>query len=429
MKSRLLVAIAALAAFTAACSEETPAGQVTSTTTEETSPTTQAPVEATTTAAPADTTETTSTTSTTTTTTTTTTLPPDPLQGLDLELVADGLTRPTALAAAPGDERIFVADARGRLWTVEPGAGLAGEPYLDISDRVINGGIEQGLLGVAFHPDFEANGRLFAYYVDEDDDVHVAEFAGGPDAASPESEKPILFIERTQDRHYGGMLEFGPDGFLYVSVGDAATGGEHGQDTTTLNGTILRLDVDSATPYAIPETNPFADGGGAAEIWAYGLRNPWRFDIDPVERLMFIGDVGQTRYEEVDVVSLDSPGANFGWSDMEGAHCFGVTGCDPADYTGPVVEYGREGGSCSVTGGVVYRGSAIPELTGTYFYGDWCGGWTRSFVFREGVASEQMDWTDDLGTYGQPNTFGTDADGEVLVATWDGEIYRIVPIR
>jgi glucose/arabinose dehydrogenase len=343
--------------------------------------------------------------------------------------VADGITRPNAIATMPGDDGIFVADARGRVWRIDPEQGLLAEPYLDISDRVINGGIEQGLLGIVFHPEFADTGRLFTYYVDRNGDVQLAEFSGGPDAASPASEEAVLFIERPHDRHYGGMLEFGPDGYLYVAVGDAATGGDHGQDTTTLNGTILRLDVDTETPYAIPAANPFVAGGGAPEIWAFGLRNPWRFDIDPVDRLMYIGDVGQTRYEEIDVVSLDATGANFGWADMEGAHCFGDPGCDPADYTSPVVEYDHTGGSCSVTGGVVYRGSAIPELTGTYFYGDWCSGWTRSFILRDGVAADQTDWTDQLGKYGQPNSFGTDPDGEILIATWDGQIYRIVPVR
>ena len=294
---------------------------------------------------------------------------------------------------------------------------------------MINGGIEQGLLGIVFHPDFVDNGRLFTYYVDRNGDVNLAEFAGGPDAASPASEQTVLFIERPMDRHYGGMLEFGPDGYLYVAVGDAATGGDHGQDTATLNGTILRLDVDAEGPYAIPATNPFVSGGGAPEIWAYGLRNPWRFDIDPVDRLVYIGDVGQTKWEEIDVISLDSSGVNFGWSDMEGAHCFGLPGCDPADYTGPIAEYDHTGGACSVTGGVVYRGDAIPELTGTYFYGDWCQGWTRSFVLRDGVAADQTDWTDQLGKYGQPNSFGHDPNGEILIATWDGEIYRIAPVR
>lgn len=425
MTRRILILLGLGMAVLFGCSEATPAPTSAVPSTRAAAPASGTPATSSTStsAAPPATT-----TAATAATTTTSTLPPDPLQGLALELVAEGFTRPNVIATAAGDDRIFVGDARGRIWIIDPSEGVLDEPYLDITDRVINAGIEQGLLGLAFHPAWTDNGRLFVYYVDTNGDVNLAEFSGGEGAASPASEETVLFIERPHDRHYAGMLQFGPDGYLYVAVGDAATGGDHGQNTETLNGAILRLDVDAGVPYIVPDTNPFAAGGGAPEIWAYGLRNPWRFDIDPVERLMYIGDVGQTRWEEVDVVSLDSPGANFGWSDMEGAHCFAVPGCDPADYTLPVLEYDHDNG-CSVTGGVVYRGEAIPELTGTYFYGDWCFGWIRSFVFDDGTVSAATDWSEDFGRFGQPNTFGTDPAGEVLVATWDGQIHRIVPVR
>ncbi|MDH3307448.1 MAG: PQQ-dependent sugar dehydrogenase, partial [Acidimicrobiia bacterium] len=333
---------------------------------------------------------------TTTIPSTTTTVPPAPLQALALELVAD-LRRPVAIATAPGDDRVFVAEQGGVIRVVEGSGNLAEEPFLDITDRVFAGGIEQGLLGLAFHPSFASNGRLFVYYTDASNDTHLVEFrapAGG--VADRATAREVLTIAQPTDRHNGGMLLFGPDGYLWLGLGEGGAARDNAQNPSTLLGSILRIDVDGGDPYGIVGDNPFVAGGGAPEVWAYGLRNPWRFTIDPVDRLLYIGDVGHSEWEEINVVSIDTDaGANFGWLPMEGTRCF-LAGCDPTGMTLPVVEY-EHIDSCSVTGGVVYRGDAIPELHGVYVYGDWCGGWAKSFRIEDGNPADAGVWFDDLG--------------------------------
>lgn len=355
-------------------------------------------------------------------TTTTTTLPP--LHGLAFETVATGLAQPTVVTHAPGDQRLFVVERTGVIRLVEPATGLVEEAFLDLSDRVGSNGIEQGMLGLAFHP--ADPGRFFVYYVDTDGRRTLSEFP----EPTPDSER-LLFAHpqppgSVDIRHYGGHLEFGPDGYLYVSLGDGADAGNEGQNPDSIFGTILRLDVDG-DPYAIPSGNPFPDGD-APEVWAYGLRNPWRFTIDDTDRLIYIADVGQERWEEVSVLSLDDGGANLGWPVMEGDHCFSRSDCDPDEFTTPALEYGHDEG-CSITGGHVYRGEAIPELQGHYFYGDWCGGWIRSFRMEDREAVDSQDWTADLEGVGQPNAFGLDAAGEMYVANYEGEVLTIVPVR
>ncbi len=377
--------------------------------------------------------ETTSTTvAITTTVATTTTTPPDPLQGLALEPVADGLRQPTAIAVAAGDPRIFVAERTGAVRVIDED-GVVDHPFLDLGDRVESGGIEQGLLGLVFHPLYPDNGRLFAYYVATGGTRRLSEFTAADEGeAAVDSERILLDLPQPDAsvdiRHYGGNLVFGPDGHLFVSLGDGADARGQGQNPETPYGAILRIDVDSGNPYSVPPDNVFADGGGAPEIWAYGLRNPWRFAIDPVDRFVYIADVGQEATEEVDVVALDDGGHNFGWPDMEGSSCFLEPDCDPADYVLPVVEYGHDEG-CSITGGPVYRGRLIPEMDGHYFYGDWCGQWVRTFRFRNGAAADHQDWTGQLDDVGQATAFGVDPAGEVLVANFAGEVWRIVPVR
>jgi glucose/arabinose dehydrogenase len=260
----------------------------------------------------------------------------------------------------------------------------------------------------------------------------VAEYvvSDDPDRADVSEERVVLEIEQPDERHNAGMLQFGPDGYLYISTGDGGAGGAsvNGQNPATLLAAILRIDVDGAEPYAIPSDNPFADGiEGAPEVWAYGLRNPWRFAIDPIERLMYIGDVGQESQEEIDVVPLEPVGYNFGWPSVEGSLCFFERDCDPADFVVPVIDYSHSEG-LSVTGGYVYRGRAIPELVGHYFYGDWFREWIRSFRYQSGEATELRDWSSDLEP-GQINSFGIDGNGELLVATWEGTVVRIIPVR
>jgi glucose/arabinose dehydrogenase len=345
-------------------------------------------------------------------------------------VVAPGLAQPVFVTSAPGDPRLFVLERTGVVRTIGPDATVTAEPYLDLRDVVGSSSIEQGLLGLAFHPGFEENGRLFVYYTLPSDDSRLVEFAAAPGATTVDAStgRVVLEVEQPAERHNGGMIVFDPEGLLYLSLGDGGSGGEHGQRTDTVLGSILRLDVDRGDPYAIPAGNPFAAGGGAPEIWAYGMRNPWRFTIDPIDRLVYVGDVGQEDREEIDVLSLDGgAGSNLGWRVMEGSRCFAGP-CDPAGFVLPVVEYGHDEG-CSVTGGHVYRGAAIPELDGHYFYADWCRGWVRSFRYAGGAAVDQTDWSADLEGIGQVNGWGIGPDGELYAATWGGTVVRLVAVR
>ncbi len=359
-----------------------------------------------------------------------------PIKRYRFEAVVEGLQQPTAVVSPPGDDRLFVTERIGRVKVVAPDGTVLPESFLNITDRVLANGIEQGLLGLAFHPDYAANGRFFVYYTNKDAKRTLAEYrvsTASKDQADHSSER-ILFTRSqpegsTDIRHYGGGLNFGPDGYLWVSVGDGADSRDQGQDPNTIFGTLLRLDVDSGDPYGTPGDNPFVNGGGTPEVWAYGLRNPWRFTIDQPTRLIYIGDVGQGAREEINVLSIDDDaGANLGWANVEGTMCFFEKDCDPAAYHLPTIEYDHDAG-CSVTGGVVYRGSAIPELDGHYFYGDWCKGWIKSFLYVDGVPTEERDWADVYDPTNQPNGFGNDANGEVYVATFGGSILKLVADR
>jgi glucose/arabinose dehydrogenase len=378
----------------------------------------------------------TTTTSTTTAPTTTTTVPPTtttepppplpPLTGLAVEPVTDRISQPVLLLSPPGSDRRFVVARGGLIWELDGDGQPLDTPYVDLRDRVNSGGIEQGLLGFAFHPAFVDNGRLFAYYYHGAATTRLVGLVATPRARSVDSstERVLLTFEQPTVRHNGGMLEFGPDGMLYLSLGEGGAASMHSQDPNTLLSSILRLDVDGGDPYAIPPDNPFVLGGGAPEVWAYGLRNPWRFAIDAETGDVYIADVGHERWEEINVVSAG--GHNFGWLRMEGSVCF-QSGCDAEaeGLTLPVHVYGHDEG-CSVTGGRVYRGEAIPELVGTYFYSDWCGGWVRSFRWDGAEAVEHTEW---LTGVGQVNSFGVDSRGELYVLTWEGAVGRIVPIR
>lgn len=346
---------------------------------------------------------------------------------MELELVAE-VHAPLAVTAPEGDQRLFVAQRDGIISVVSPNGEVREEPFLDISDLVKDAGVEQGLLGLAFHPDYQGNGRFFVYYTEENDDSVLVEYTVGDDGslADPDSAREVIRFDQPTERHNAGMLEFGPEGFLFVAVGDGGDGGHNGQKSETLFGTILRLDVDAGDPYAIPEDNPFVAGGGAPEVWAYGLRNPWRFSIDHEAELMYIGDVGQADREEIDVVALSDGGANFGWIYREGSMCFRAPECNDTETVLPVVEYTHSEG-CSVTGGIVYRGEQIPELDGVYFYADWCRQWVGSFRYEAGEAIDLKRWPElDAG---QVNTFGTDGFGELYMGSWAGEVWKLVPIR
>ena len=405
-------------------------------------------------------------------------------QQLNLALVTEGFDAPVALEEAPdGSGRLFVADQRGEIHIVAANGTLLDEPFLDVSEQMVSlnpAGDERGLLGFAFHPNFTENGRFFVYYsaplrpegpAGWDHTSRVAEVAvrpDDPDRADPSSERVVLEVDQPQANHNAGQILFGPDGYLYIALGDGGAGNDvgtghppagNGQDTSTLLGSILRIDVDGGEPYAIPEDNPFAEGGGRAEIFAYGFRNPYRISFDRGGAYGLIAaDVGQRRWEEIDLVTA---GGNYGWHIREGAHCF-----DPADSdadpatcasTGsrgeplidPVLEYpnaGQPGGiGEAVIGGYVYRGTRVPALNGSYLFGDWEGTDDGLTLFagvppsgnRTGWEMAPLEAVVN-GTV-QPGPyllgFGQDAAGEIYVLTsaargpegGTGKVFVVVP--
>ena len=350
--------------------------------------------------------------------------PPPPPSGefsLTTETVATGLTRPLYLTAPAGDDRLFIVEQTGRIRIVKGGVVLAA-PFLDLSSKV-SGGNEQGLLSMAFHPDYGANGLFFINYTDDDGDTRIERYAVGadPDVADAGSAKLILGVAQPRTNHNGGHILFGLDGMLYVALGDGGGAGDpfnNGQNSSTLLGSLLRLDVDGGDPYAIPSDNPFG-----SEIWAIGLRNPWRVAFDPAAGTLYIADVGQSSREEVNAVGDDESGLNYGWRIMEGSSCFGGGGCDDTGLVLPVLEYDHREG-CSVTGGFVYRGTALPEVVGHYFYSDFCLGFLRSFRLDGADATEQMEW--DVGGLGSVLSFGRDAAGELYILSDNGRVVKLV---
>ncbi len=296
-----------------------------------------------------------------------------------LEKVSDGYSKPLYLThSGDGTDRIFIVEQRGVIWILDRDRIQIEAPFLDISDRVRNRG-EQGLLGLAFHPLYRENGHFFLHYSSNNGDTVISRFtvSEDPNIAEADSEEILLTEEQPYANHNGGQIAFGPDGDLYIGLGDGGSGGDplgNGQNTNTLLGAILRIDLDEGYPYSIPDSNPFKDTDkGRPEIWAYGLRNPWRFSFDSLTGDLYIGDVGQNQWEEINYQPANSEGGeNYGWNPMEGNHCY-RSGCGPEAYIPPVAEYGHKDG-CSVTGGYVYRGSLDPNLRGFYLYGDYCSG-------------------------------------------------------
>ena len=349
---------------------------------------------------------------------------------LGLQQVASGLDFPLSLTSPPGDDRLFVVEKAGAIRVIKGGAVLA-TPFLDLTAKVVSDGGEQGLLGLAFAPDYASSGRFFVHYndVSGDNRVSVIRVSSDPDRADPASESSVLAVPQPGVAHNGGQLLFGPDGFLYIGLGDGDDSDHgRGQSLADLFASILRIDVAAGNPYTVPPDNPFVGTTGARpEVWSYGFRNPWRFSFDRATGDLYIGDVGESKWEEVDFASAAEGagrGGNYGWSLMEGQHCF-RQGCDQAGLTLPVVEYGHTDG-CAVISGYVYRGAAIPALQGTYIYADYCLGWVRSFRMESGLAVEQTDWPT-LRPGGQVTSFGEDAAGELYLVTQQGGIFKIVP--
>ena len=349
-----------------------------------------------------------------------------------------GLNSPLDLQSAVGDRaRLFVVEQAGRIRIIRNGA-LVSPPFLDISGRIASGG-ERGLLGLALHPQFTANGRFFVNYTDRSGDTHISEFRApvpASDSADAASEREVLFVRQPFANHNGGGLAFGPDGFLYIGLGDGGSGGDPMGNAANLGtrlGKMLRIDVNGAAPFGVPSDNPLVGRSGAlSEIWAYGLRNPWRFSFDRGTGDLYIGDVGQGSLEEIDVgLGSRRGGENYGWNTMEGTRCFSPSnGCNSSGLTLPVTEYGR-GDGFSVTGGVVYRGCRMPGYAGHYFYADYGTGIIRSFRLDAGRAVEARDWTVALSgaarSIRNPSSFGVDADGEIYIVDYDGEVFRIEP--
>lgn len=346
--------------------------------------------------------------------------------GVRLVEVARGLEQPVDVGnAGDGSDRLFVVEQEGRIRIVTNGT-VAAQPFLDIVALVRSGG-EQGLFSVAFHPDYEENGRFFIHYTDVNGDTVVSEYrvsALDGDRADVASARILLQVDQPYSNHNGGEIAFGPDGYLYIGLGDGGGAGdphENGQDLGTLLGKLLRIDVDGAPPYGTPAGNPFSGPGQRREIWAYGLRNPWKFSFDRDTGDLYVGDVGQNSWEEVDFQAASSRGGeNYGWNRYEGSHRFRA-GSAP-DYVPPVAEYSLAGANCAVTGGHVYRGEREPKLEGIYFFGDYCSGTLWSMHHGDGGwrASQLLD------TDYQITSFGEDEAGEVYVADHGGKILRLV---
>jgi glucose/arabinose dehydrogenase len=331
--------------------------------------------------------------------------------------IASGLHRPVDIQSAnDGSNRLFIIEKQGDIRIYENGQLLDG-PFLDITDRVNAGGNEMGLLGLAFSPDYKQNGFFYVNYTGEGGNTRISRFHASENIADKNSEKVLLVIKQPYENHNGGALAFGSDGYLYAGLGDGGSAGDphkNGQNINSLLGKILRLDVNNGDPYAIPSDNPFGN-----EVWAYGLRNPWRISFDRATGDLWIGDVGQDKWEEIDYLPAGSQGgANFGWSIMEGSHNY--DGEPQSGMTLPAAEYSHTEGGCSVTGGYVYRGT-IPEWDGVYLYGDYCSGKVWALIISDGQWQSKLMFETGLLI----TSFGQDESGEIYLASDNGGIYRL----
>jgi glucose/arabinose dehydrogenase len=357
---------------------------------------------------------------------------------IDLALapVASGLSAPLLVThAGDGSNRLFVVEQTGKIRIVK-GGDLQSAAFIDLSPSVSRGG-EQGLLGLAFHPSYESNGKLYVSYTDLTGTSIIREYrvlASNPDRVDGTSGRTLLRVKQPYENHNGGHIAFGPDGYLYIGLGDGGSGGDPGnraQSKNTLLGKILRIDVNKRTgslPYGIPSTNPYVGRSGLDQIWAFGLRNPWRFSFDRATGDLWIGDVGQGSWEEVDR-ALASSGrnagraVNYGWRVMEGAHCYSPSsGCVRTGRTLPLTEYRNGSGRCAITGGYVYRGKAHPDLVGAYLFADYCSG---EIWFIDRGASRGVRPALALDTNSRITSFGEDEAGELYVTNAEGAVLRV----
>jgi len=355
----------------------------------------------------------------------------EPVKEVQIVPVASGLRKPVYLAHA-GDDRLFVAEQDGRVRIIENGE-LLPEPFLDMRERLATDGSERGLLGLEFHPDYAQNGYFYVVYTNLDGDTEVTRFNRSetdPNLADAESGHLILFVEQPYGNHNGGQLLFGPDGYLYIGLGDGGAVGDpfdNAQDKGTFLGSILRLDVNAGDPYAIPPDNPFVNERNAlGEVWAYGLRNPFAFTFDRETGDLYITDVGQEGPEEINFQPAGQSGINYGWPFREGYDCYEADSCLSQGLRMPVFEYTHGADGCAVIGGQVYRGKAFPGLSGNYFFSDFCSGilWT----LRYDAGLEKWTRTAVLNAGTQISAIAEDAVGELYaVAYRDGIIYQIQP--
>jgi glucose/arabinose dehydrogenase len=347
---------------------------------------------------------------------------------LEMVPVADNLEEPVFVTTAPGDPgRLYVVEQAGRIRVLDADGVMADTPFLDLSADVVSGG-ERGLLGLAFHPDYADNGRLFVNYTRGGDGATVvAELSAVDGAADRASERQLLVIDQPFANHNGGMIEFDAAGMLLIGTGDGGSGGDPlgaGQDPGVLLAKLLRIDVDGGDPYGIPTDNGFVDRDDhRPEIHALGLRNPWRFSVDPKDGHVYIGDVGQNAWEEVSLLPGGDGGLNFGWNAMEGPECF-LEGCDTSAYTPPVLSYGHDEG-CSIVGGYTYRGTAQPSLEGVYLFGDYCSG-TIWAAEADAMLAGEARAVPVSSFDGRLVSFGADEAGELYAVDHGGRIFRIV---
>ena len=345
-------------------------------------------------------------------------------------MVASGLSNPVHVAAPAGDARLFIVEQPGRIRIVKNGLLLA-TPFLDITSRVLFGG-ERGLLSVAFDPAYAANGFFYVYFTSQPNgDIVVERYVSAPgvDVAAGAPTNVITIPHPGASNHNGGLVAFGPDGMLYLGTGDGGGGGDpsgNAHNLGVLLGKLLRLDV-STLPYRVPPDNPYVgQAGRRAEIWASGLRNPWRFAFDrgASPARLLIADVGQNRYEEIDVASASAAGIDYGWNLMEALHCYpSGDACDRTGLQLPALEYDHSGGSCSITGGFVYRGGAIPALAGQYFYSDYCSGFLASMQVAPNAVTTRT-WS--VASVGNVTSFGEDGARELYLTATSGSVYRLV---
>lgn len=346
-------------------------------------------------------------------------------QSITLEEFATGFIAPVEMVNA-NDARMFVVQQNGIIKILQANGTVNSTNFLNISSKITYGG-ERGLLGLAFHPQYPTNGYFFVYYNDTGGNITVARYtrsSTNPDVADPSTEKIILNVPKPFDNHNGGSIHFAPDGYLWVVTGDGGSGGDpnnNAQNKNSLLGKLLRLDINATGAYNIPAGNPFVGIDGADEVWAYGLRNAWKFNFDTVSGNVMIADVGQGQIEEINRMPLTQPGINYGWRCYEGNNAYNTTGCAAqSTMTFPVAAYDHSGGKCSITGGYVYRGTQYPALQGRYFFADYCSTQIGSLN-----PDDSITWSA-ASTGNNFSTFGVNNQNELFVAAVNsGKIFRV----